>query len=90
MTMNTETIHILRDTWGVPHIYAQSELGTIYGQGYAMAHNRLPTMMKAYRKAVGQMAKAWDGCCSRSASSRTPGSSGNAWKDTSSRPRHSQ
>ncbi|MBI1927382.1 penicillin acylase family protein [Candidatus Poribacteria bacterium] len=55
----TETIQILRDTWGVPHIYAETELGAIYGQGYAMAEDRIPTMMKAYRKAVGRMAEVF-------------------------------
>ena len=59
MRERTEKVEILRDTWGVPHIYAESELGAIYGQGYAMAHDRLPTMMKAYRKAVGRMAEAF-------------------------------
>jgi acyl-homoserine-lactone acylase len=59
MAPNPETIHILRDTWGVPHIYAETELGAIYGQGYAMAEDRLPTMMRAYRKAVGRMAEAF-------------------------------
>jgi acyl-homoserine-lactone acylase len=59
MTERPETLHILRDTWGVPHIYAESELGAIYGQGYAMAEDRLPTMMRAYRKAVGRMAETF-------------------------------
>ena len=45
----TEQIEILRDRWGVPHIYAQTEMGATHGQGYAMAGDRLPTMMKAYR-----------------------------------------
>jgi len=53
------TVEILRDTWGVPHIYATTEEGAIYGQGYAMAHDRLPTMLKAYRKATGRMAEAF-------------------------------
>ena len=59
MNKPPETIHILRDTWGVPHIYAQTEPGALYGQGYAMAEDRLPTMMRAYRKAVGRMAEAF-------------------------------
>ena len=59
MAESSETVRILRDTWGVPHIYAQSELGAIYAQGYAMAEDRLPTMMRAYRKAVGRMAEAF-------------------------------
>jgi acyl-homoserine-lactone acylase len=56
---NPQTIEILRDTWGVPHIYAQTETGALYGQGYAMAHDRLPTMLRAYRKATGRMAEAF-------------------------------
>ncbi len=59
MTTSEETIQILRDTWGVPHILAETELGAIYGQGYAMAEDRLPAMMRAYRMAVGQMAEAF-------------------------------
>ena len=56
---NPETVDILRDTWGVPHIYAQSEVGAIYGQGYAMAQDRLPGMLRVYRKATGRMAEAF-------------------------------
>jgi acyl-homoserine lactone acylase PvdQ len=59
MTKGTEEIEIVRDTWGVPHVFAKSELGALYGQGYAMAQDRLPTMMRAYRKAVGRMAEAF-------------------------------
>lgn len=54
-----EMIEIIRDTWGVPRIYAETELGAIYGQGYAMAEDRLPTMMRAYRMAVGRMAEVY-------------------------------
>jgi acyl-homoserine lactone acylase PvdQ len=59
MTQGTEQVQIMRDTWGVPHVFAKSEPGALYGQGYAMAQDRLPTMMRAYRKAVGQMAEAF-------------------------------
>lgn len=59
MTKGTDEIEIVRDTWGVPHVFAESELGALYGQGYAMAEDRLPTMMRAYRKAVGRMAEAF-------------------------------
>jgi acyl-homoserine lactone acylase PvdQ len=59
MAKRTEQVEIVRDTWGVPHVAAKSEPGTLYGQGYAMAEDRLPTMMRSYRKAVGQMAEAF-------------------------------
>lgn len=59
MAARTESVEILRDIWGVPHIYAETELGAIYAQGYAMAQDRLPTIMRAYRKAVGRMAEVF-------------------------------
>ena len=55
----SENVTIYRDTWGVPHIYGDSESAVLYGQGYAQAEDRLGTMMKSYRKAVGTMAEAF-------------------------------
>lgn len=52
-----ETITITRDEWGVPHIHAVTELGAIFAQGYAQAHDRLPTMMRVYRQAIGRMSE---------------------------------
>lgn len=54
-----ETVEILRDRWGVPHIYAETEAGALFGQGYAMAEDRLPTMLRCYRKATGRMAEVF-------------------------------
>lgn len=54
-----EKVTIYRDTWGVPHIYGDSAEAALYGQGYAQAQDRLGTIMKAYRKAVGRMAEAF-------------------------------
>jgi len=50
---------IYRDTWGVPHIYGESERAAIFAQGYSQAEDRLPTIFKAYRKATGTMAEAF-------------------------------
>lgn len=50
-------IDSVRDRWGVPRITAPSELDAIYAQGYVQAQDRLPTLLKAYRKAVGSMAE---------------------------------
>ena len=57
MVKSTETVQVLRDSWGVPHIYAETELDAIYSQGYAMAEDRLGTIMKVYRLATGRMAE---------------------------------
>lgn len=54
-----ERITIYRDTYGVPHIYGDSEAAAAFGQGYAQAEDRLETLLKAYLKAQGEMAKAF-------------------------------
>lgn len=52
-------VTIYRDTYGVPHIYGDSEEAAAFGQGYAQAEDRLETLLKAYLKAQGKMAKAF-------------------------------
>lgn len=52
-------VEITRDEWGVPHIQSDTELGAIHGQGYAVAEDRLPTVMRLYRAALGRMAEAF-------------------------------
>ncbi len=47
---------IYRDTWGVPHIYAESEEAAAYAHGYAQAQDRLPDVLAAYLVAVGRAA----------------------------------
>ncbi len=54
-----QKVTIYRDTYGVPHIYGDSEAAAAFGQGYAQAEDRLETVLKAYLKAQGKMAKAF-------------------------------
>ncbi|MBC8233045.1 penicillin acylase family protein [bacterium] len=54
-----QQVTIYRDTYGVPHIYGDSEEAVAYGHGYAQAEDRLETLLKAYRKAEGTMAEAF-------------------------------
>ncbi len=54
-----EKITIYRDTWGTPHIYAETERGAAYGQGYAAAEDRLEAILRNYREATGRMAEAF-------------------------------
>ena len=54
-----QEVTIYRDTYGVPHIYGDSEEAVAFGQGYAQAEDRLNTLLKAYLKARGRMAKAF-------------------------------
>ena len=49
------TIH--RDTWGVPHIYADSPASGAYGLGYAQAEDRLLDIYSAIHTGMGTMAE---------------------------------
>ncbi len=54
-----EQVTIYRDTWGVPHIYAQTEEGAAYGLGWAQAEDRLEQLLRNYRLAAGTMAEVF-------------------------------
>jgi acyl-homoserine-lactone acylase len=55
----TNQTTIYRDTWGVPHIYANSEFDMAFAFGYAQAEDRLEQLLKFYRYAEGTMAEAF-------------------------------
>jgi penicillin amidase len=54
-----ERVTIIRDEFGVPHIFAATAAGAAYGSGYAQAEDRLEEMMRNYRKAEGTMAEVF-------------------------------
>ncbi|MBX7255068.1 MAG: penicillin acylase family protein [Candidatus Hydrogenedentes bacterium] len=54
---SAKTVTIYRDTWGVPHIYADSDEAAAYGLGYAQAEDRLADMYANIRIACGSAAK---------------------------------
>jgi acyl-homoserine-lactone acylase len=49
-------VTIRRDTYGVPHILAQTEEAAAFGQGYAAAEDHCLTMARLYLKARGEEA----------------------------------
>ena len=51
------TIH--RDTWGVPHIYADSAAAGAYGLGYAQAEDRLSDIHTGIRTGMGTMSEVF-------------------------------
>ena len=55
----TERVEILRDEYGVPHIFAKTAAGAAFGSGYAQAEDRLEEMLRNYRKAEGTMAEVF-------------------------------
>ena len=52
-------VTILRDEYGVPHIFAADAASAAYGSGYAQAEDRLEELLKNYRRAEGTMAEAF-------------------------------
>jgi acyl-homoserine-lactone acylase len=50
---------IYRDTWGVPHIFADTWADAAYAMGYAQAEDRLEDIYKNIRTALGTMAEAF-------------------------------
>ena len=50
---------LYRDTWGVPHVYADTMPHACYALGYAQAEDRLDDIYKNVRTATGRMAEAF-------------------------------
>ena len=50
-------VQVLRDQWGVPHIYAQSADDLFFAQGYVLAQDRLWQMEMWRRGAEGRLAE---------------------------------
>lgn len=55
----SERVRILRDEYGVPHIFAATPAGAAFGSGYAQAEDRLEEMLRNYRKAEGTMSEVF-------------------------------
>ena len=51
------TIELVRDRWGVPHVFAQSDEGAMYGLGYATAEDRGFQMYYTLRTIQGRLAE---------------------------------
>jgi len=54
---NADEAALHRDTWGVPHVYADDEASGMYALGYAQAQDRLEDIYLAIRTGVGRMAE---------------------------------
>jgi penicillin amidase len=51
------TVDVLRDSYGVPHVFAENEPDLFYGLGFAMAQDRLWLMDYLRRKATGRLSE---------------------------------
>ncbi|MFC1765386.1 penicillin acylase family protein [Planctomycetota bacterium] len=50
-------VELLRDGWGIPHVFAQTDLGALYGAGYACAQDRGFQMYYLLRIVQGRLAE---------------------------------
>ena len=57
VSTRAEEATLYRDTWGVPHIYAETESAGMYALGYAQAEDRLEDIYLAVRTAIGRLAE---------------------------------
>ncbi len=57
LSLSAEDVDILYDPWGVPHIFADSDEGAMYGLGFAAAQDRGFQMTLALRTIQGRLAE---------------------------------
>lgn len=50
-------VELVRDRWGVPHVFSDTDEGAMYGLGYAMAEDRLYQMSLSLRIMQGRLAE---------------------------------
>ena len=57
ISVDGDQVTIVRDDYGVPHVFAETERGLFYGDGYAVAQDRLMQMEKYRRAGRGALAE---------------------------------
>jgi penicillin amidase len=55
--VNPKTVTIIRDTWGVPHVYAKTDAGTAYGLMYSQAEDNFWQLETDQIRALGRTAE---------------------------------
>jgi acyl-homoserine lactone acylase PvdQ len=71
LAVHAETVQIIRDEFGVPHIFAATREGAAYAAGYAQAEDRLDALLRNLanlpdgRAAVTPLAEAYSGGINR-------------------------
>lgn len=54
-----QPVEVVRDRWGIPHIYARNELDLFFAQGYVHAQDRLWQMEMYRRTAAGRLSEVF-------------------------------
>jgi acyl-homoserine-lactone acylase len=50
-------VTIIRDTWGIPHVYGKTDADTVFGLIYAQAEDDFPRVETNYLNALGRLAE---------------------------------
>ena len=58
--INPKDVEIIRDSYGVPHIYGKTDADTAYGLAWAQAEDNFVTIQKAYLAGNGMLSQ-WNG-----------------------------
>ena len=58
--INPKDVEIIRDSYGVPHIYGKTDADTAYGLAWAHAEDNFVTIQKAYLAGNGMLSQ-WNG-----------------------------
>jgi acyl-homoserine-lactone acylase len=53
-----ENVTIVRDTWGIPHIYGETDADAVFGMIYSQAEDDFPRVELNYINAMGRLAEA--------------------------------
>ncbi len=59
LNVDGDNVRIVRDGYGVPHVFASTWKGLFHGDGYAIAQDRLWQMERSRRMALGQLAEIY-------------------------------
>ncbi len=51
-------VTIIRDTWGIPHVYGKTDADAVFGMVYAQAEDDFNRIEMNYLSAMGRMAEA--------------------------------
>ncbi|MEM6485481.1 MAG: penicillin acylase family protein, partial [Pseudomonadota bacterium] len=58
LSARAERVEIIRDDFGVPHIYAKTDADAVFGLLYAQAEDDFPRVERNYYWAIGRLAEA--------------------------------
>lgn len=58
-TINPETVEIVRDNYGVPHVFAPTDAAAAYGLAWAQCEDRFRDVQRAFLLGSGRMGRAY-------------------------------